>query len=237
VDLEERYIWLRELEEVPKTCQDGTVKGIVVNLGSQPRIKGFEVTKVSKYSFAAVIALAVLGINLLAMYYFEPWLFDPKRMMDTWNLLMIPRLSPTIIAVVFAVALRRWLIYRRTSRSVRPAGDFQFVNNVIYIPDDSRSLASDPFDVLSQRLYNLRMNLVDGADIGYPVNYVVERSTWLIQGIQVRLASEISKDTGHEEIIIPVTNAEFEMSEKLSTIKVNAVYVLGDTFLKERKMT
>jgi hypothetical protein len=51
------------------------------------------------------------------------------------------------------------------------------------------------------------------------------------------LAPEISKDTGHEEIIIPVANAEFEVSEKLSRIKVNAVYVLGDAFLKEKKMS
>jgi hypothetical protein len=107
---------------------------------------------------------------------------------------------------------------------------------MLYLPDSSHSLKDDPFDVLSQRLHNLTMNLVDGADIGYPVNYVVERSTWLVQGIQVRLASEISKDTGHKEIIIPVANAQFEVSEKLSRIKVNAVYVLGDTFLKERKM-
>lgn len=27
--LEERYMWLRELEEMPKTCQDGTIQGIV----------------------------------------------------------------------------------------------------------------------------------------------------------------------------------------------------------------
>jgi hypothetical protein len=236
-DLEERYIWLHELEEMPKTCEDGTVKDIVVNLGSQPRIKGFEVTKVSKYSLAAVIALAVLGINLLAMYYFEPWLFDPRRRIDNLSLLIIPRLSPTIIVAIATVVLRRSLVYRRTSRSVRSAFETQFVNNMLYLPSGSRSLVDDPFDMSSQRLHYFGMNLVDGADIGHPINYVIERSTWLIQGIQVRLSPEISKDTGHEEIIIPVTNAEFDVSEKLSRIKVNAVYVLGDTFLKEKKMS
>jgi hypothetical protein len=233
-DLEERYISLRELEEMPKTCQDGTIQGIVVNLGLQPRVKGFDVTRVKKYSLAAVVALAVLGINLLAMYYFEPRFFDPRRMMDTWNLLVISRLAPTLFAIVFAVVLRRSLIIRRTYRSVIPVSDSQFLNNVLCLPGVSHSLVDDPFDMLSQRLYNLRMSLVDGAEIGYPVNYVVERSTWLIQGIHVRLSPEHSKDTGLEEITIPVANAQFELSEKLSRIKVNAVYVLGDTFLKER---
>jgi hypothetical protein len=219
---------------MPKTCQDGTIQGIVVNLGLQPRVKGFDVTRVKKYSLAAVVALAVLGINLLAMYYFEPRFFDPRRMMDTWNLLVISRLAPTLFAIVFAVVLRRSLIIRRTYRSVIPVSDSQFLNNVLCLPGVSHSLVDDPFDMLSQRLYNLRMSLVDGAEIGYPVNYVVERSTWLIQGIHVRLSPEHSKDTGLEEITIPVANAQFELSEKLSRIKVNAVYVLGDTFLKER---
>jgi hypothetical protein len=38
-------------------------------------------------------------------------------------------------------------------------------------------LKDDPFDVASQSLYNLKMSLVDGAEIGYPVNYVIEKST------------------------------------------------------------
>jgi hypothetical protein len=87
-------------------------------------------------------------------------------------------------------ARARSLVYRRTTRSVRPATDSQLVNNVLYLAEATHSTIADPFDVSSQRLYDLRLNLANGDELGQPINYVVEKGTWLIQGIQVRLVHE-----------------------------------------------
>jgi Holliday junction resolvase-like predicted endonuclease len=236
-DLEEKYLWLNDLEEMPKMCQDATIERMIVNLGPQPRVKGFEVVKKSKYSLAAMIALMVLAANILVAYYFEPWFFDLRRRPDSWNLMVLPYFLPTIIIAISAVIFRKSLVYRRTTRSVRPATDSQLVNNVLYLAEAAHSIIADPFDVSSQRLYDLRLNLANGDELGVPINYVVEKGTWLIRGIQVRLVHEISKDTGAEDIIVPLANAEFQLSDIASRIQVNALYVLSDSFLKEKKMS
>ena len=236
-DLEEKYIWLNDLENMPKICQGATVERIVMNLGAPPRVKGFEVMKKSEYSLAALIALTAIVVNILVVYYSVPWFFNPRRTPDIWNIMALSYFLPAVLVSILAWYFRRSLVYRRIRRSVTSATDSQLVSNTLYLPEAAHSVSIDSFDVSSQKLYDLRLNLVDGDELGYPTNFVIEKGTWLIRGIQVLLGPPISKDAGVQNIIIPVENAVFLLSETASRIQVNATYVLSDSFLKEKKMS
>ena len=184
-DLEEKYIWLNDLENMQKMCPNATVERIIASLGAPPRIKGFEVMKKNEYHLAVVLALMALFVNIVFAYYSIPWFFNLRRTPDVWTLVGLAYFLPSILATILAWYFRRKLVYTRIRRSVTPATDSQLMNNVLYLPEATRSENIDSLDVSSHKLYDLRISLVDGDELGYPNNFIIEKGSWLIQGIQV----------------------------------------------------
>jgi hypothetical protein len=88
----------------------------------------------------------------------------------------------------------------------------------------------------SKKLYDLNVFLVDKRYLGKSNDYIIEKGSWLIRGLQVQLAPDISKETNVDQTIIPTKDLELSIIGPQPEIKVNALYVLGDLFFKERKM-
>ena len=57
-----------------------------------------------------------------------------------------------------------------------------------------------------------------------------------IQGLQVRLNDDISKETGMNRVILPSPNVDYSTRYEKPEFKVNPSYVLTDKFLKEQEL-
>ena len=220
-DLEEKYIWLSDLEKMPKRVEDGSISDIIVNLGGQPQVRGFKITKEKEYPLALPLILGILGLSFLLIFLQGP-------------LNLQYYLIPIILSIV-VYYFRDKITHNTTQIMNRRCSDAEVGRTSIFFPRSSEPFVDDPGDISSQDLFDLDMQLVDKTNLGESIDLVVEKGTWMIRGVQVQVNQEIAQETGVEKSIIPIKNLEFLTEEGQHKIKVNALYVLGDTFFTERK--
>ena len=79
------------------------------------------------------------------------------------------------------------------------------------------------------------MCLVDDTHVGVSCDFVVEKRSWIIRGIQLQLNQEYVSETGDSKTIIPTQFTEFSLTPEKKEIRIKALYVLDDNFLMGKK--
>jgi len=218
-DLEEKYVWLSELNRMPKITGEGIVQNIIVNVGTAPFVKGFRIIKEIKtdLSWIAIISIWIVSI---------------------WAILPSMELYALVFPVIASglIYLYREKLVHKTSRIVnRKTSESSIGSEVIVIPDTSEQFEDSFGDYAFSDLIGLNSVLVDKNVIGVSTDFIVERYTWKIKGLQVTLKEELVSEIGDSKAIIPIHMAEFNLIHERKEIKIKALYVLGEYFLTERK--
>ena len=224
-DLEEKYIWLTDLEKTPKISEEGKITDMIVNIGGRPRIRGFKISKEKKISLAPFLALVFWIISI--------FLFYQRARFDM--IIILQYFSPSFVLSIIVIYFRNKIVHKSIQIINRSIVDAEIGTRVLYFPRTSEPFVDDPWDLQSQKMFDLDVKLIDETYLGTSIDYVVEKSTWLIRGIRIQLNPEISKETGMGRSIIPIRNLEVSIQDRLPEIKVDALYVLSDKFFTERK--
>ena len=74
-DLEGKYIWLKDLEKMPKISKEGTVDDIIVNMGGQPQLLGFKISKQNTFPLTPFIILIlwIMYISVSMEWDYGAW--------------------------------------------------------------------------------------------------------------------------------------------------------------------
>lgn len=217
-DLEEKYVWLSELNRMPKITGEGIVQNIIVNVGAAPFVKGFRIIKEIKTEY---FWLAIIGMWLAYGASFQ--------YLEAYHILI-----PVILSgLIFNYRDR---LVHKTSRIInRKTSDSSIGSEVIVIPDTSEQFEDSFGDYAFPDLMGLNSVLVDKKDIGVSTDFIVERYTWKIKGLQVTLNEDLVSEIGDSKAIIPIHMAEFNLIHERKEVKIKALYVLGEYFLTEKK--
>lgn len=217
-DLEKKYIWLSDVEKMPKIVDDGSITDIVVNIGGRPLVRGFKnfIEEEHNFTFWVLIFLIIVGIGAYYLGYIYLILF---------------------IIISGTVYLYREKLVTTSSKIINiPAADARLVSGLgLLFQTTTQPFEDDLMDYSFSDLMNLDMMLVDNTPIGWSKDFVVDKESWMIHGIQIKLSENISSDIGETEVIIPAEHIEFLHQIGKSEIKINALYVLSEDFLTEKK--
>lgn len=226
-DLEEKYIWLSDIEKMPKELEEGHLYNIdvIVNVSEQLFIKGFKMTRGVQRQLAFIL-IAFIWIISISVMYQQGLLYEYAGLIY----LIIP-----IILSIIVFYFKEHIVQQVTQTINRPIIDAEIGKTSITFPRSSKPFTDAPGDLLSQNLYNLDLNLIDETHLGKSDNFVVEKETWTIKGVLVHLPKEISEEVGIDRSIIPTQDISFVYQNGQLKMIVNAIYVLGEIFLKERK--
>jgi Holliday junction resolvase-like predicted endonuclease len=226
-DLEEKYIWLSDLEKMPKEIEEGHLYDIdvIINVGEQLYIKGFKITREVQRQLSYLLIAFIWIVSIFIMYQ-QGLLYEYASLIY----LVIP-----IILSIIVFYFKEHIVQQVTQTINRPVIDAEIGKTSITFPRSSKPFADTPGDLSSQNLYNLDLNLIDETHLGISVNYVVEKETWTIKGVLVNLPDEISEEVGMDSSIIPTHDISFVYQNGQIEMTVKAIYVLGEIFLKERK--
>lgn len=234
-DLEEKYIWLKDLESMPKISDEGSISETIVNLGGQPSVRGFKISSERKFPIAPFIAIISLILSYVLLYYREPWVFSPAQ--NIWYIITpLEYFLPSLILSIIVIYFRKRLVYTHIKIINRIFFDAEIGENVLYFPRVSKPFVDAHWDLPSQKMYELDVILVDKTHLGKSNNYIVEKGSGLIRALQIRLDTEISEETGFAKTIIPTQNIDFSITYGRPEIKINALYVLSEKFFQEKKM-
>lgn len=216
-DLEEKYVWLSELDRMPKITEEGIVEDIIVNVGISPFVKGFRIIK--------EIKTELFWATLIVMWLVYGWASLQKLEAST---LVIPVILSGLIYYY-----REKLVYKTTKIVNRKTLDSSIVSGLIIISETSEEFEDSFGDHKFPYLIGINSVLVDKNVIGVSTDFIVERNTWKIKGLQVKLKPDFVSEIGESKAIIPIHMVEF--NPELKEIKIKALYVLGEYFLTERK--
>lgn len=220
-DLEEKYIWLSGIDRMPKISEEGTVQNIIVHIGNVPHVKGFEISKELKTDLWIVAVLLTWAISVAAIW---------QRFAMDYFYLIIPLI---ITGVIYFY--REKLVYKTTRMTYRKTSDSIIGSEAIVIPVSQEEFIDTIGDYPFPYLIGLDSLLVDQRKVGVSSDFIVEKESWIIKGLQIILNQEIISEVGNSTAIIPMQNAEFSILAGKREIKIKALYVLDDYFLKERK--
>lgn len=218
-DLEEKYIWLSGIDKMPKISEEGTVQNIIVHIGNIPHVKGFKISKELKTELWIAAVLLTWAVSIAAIWQrFEVYY------------LIIPL---AITGVIYYY--REKVVYKTTRTVYRKTADSIIGSEAIVIPVSQEEFTETLGDYPFPDLIGLDSLLVDQSKVGVSSDFIVEKGSWVIKGLQIVLNQEIMSEVGNSTAIIPMQNAEFSILAKKREIKIKALYVLDDYFLKERK--
>jgi hypothetical protein len=236
MDIEEKYLWLKDLEKMPKITQEGSVDDIIINIGGPPQVRGFKISKENKLQLAPIILIILWVINVLLFYSQHPWISSLWANYDMFYVVLFFQyiIIPLILSLII-IFYRNRLVLKSIQIINRSILDIEIRDNVMHFIRAS-TFNDESGDHPSKKLYDLNVFLVDKRYLGKSNDYIIEKGSWLIRGLQVQLAPDISKETNVDQTIIPTKDLELSIIGPQPEIKVNALYVLGDLFFKERKM-
>ncbi len=106
----------------------------------------------------------------------------------------------------------------------------------LYFPVTSEQFIGDVSDISSKRLYNMNITLLDDTFLGRSNNFIVQRDNGLIVGMEVSLNDKIKDEVGEEKVTVPLKNAILSLIDNQLSVKVNALYVLNESFYQEKKL-
>jgi len=218
-DLEKRYVWLSDVEKMPKIVDEGSITDIVVNIGGRPLVRGFK-NLIEEENDITIYVILFLLMGIIGTYYL--WYI--------YSILFII-ISGTI------VYLYREKLVTTSSKTINiPAADARLVSDLgLLFQTTTQPFEDGLMDYSFSDLMNLDMMLVDNTPVGWSKDFVVDKESWRIHGIQLKLSENISSDIGETEVIVPTEHIEFLHQIGKSEIRINALYVLSDGFLTERK--
>jgi hypothetical protein len=234
-DLEDKYIWLSEIESKPKIFEEGTIEDTIINLRSQPMVKEFKSSSFQKIYLYPIISFLLVIASLALIYYQQPWVFSPG--FDIWKVITpVQYLFPSIILIAILYNYRERVVVKIPKTINVSFADAQIGDIAIYFPIDSHPFIEDTWDIISRYIYNLNIHLIDNTYLGKSKNFIIEKRNGFIRGIDVLLDSNISKEIGKNNIIVPLENVGISLVNNIPTINVNALYVLSENFFKETKL-
>jgi len=218
-DLEEKHVWLSDIEDLPKITEEGSVQNIIVNVVGMPRVKGFKIVKKieTKLYLPALIVMWIMSIaaiyNQVEIYYLA---------------------IPLVLTGVFYY-YREKMVYKTERIINRKTSDSIFEPDRILLQVASEPFVEELGDHPYPDLVGLDMSLIDDTLVGVSNDFIVEKQSWIIRGIQLLLNQEYVSEIGDSKTIIPVRNAEFSFTPEKKEIKIKALYVLDDNFLMGKK--
>jgi Holliday junction resolvase-like predicted endonuclease len=241
-ELEEQYVWLNEVEQMPKIIEGGEIGTTIVNLSGQPTVKGFRLSIVKIRKLTAYIIALIWVLMGIAFYGRETEFFDALWMGDV-EMIYARVLTPVlygVVALIFSIIpfiLKDRLVIRSLKVTTMPSHNAVFVGRTLSFPTISEELPLNPLDVQSQQMYNRNVYLIDQQYLGLAKDYVVEKASWGIRAIRVDLDKRYSDETGEDTILVPTENASLVLDGGQIKITVNAIYILGDSFSQEKWFT
>jgi len=238
-ELKRKNIWLKELDTLPKASKytegkllnkRSRITDLIVNIDSlPPKLRGFRVLEETQVKFAFVISALLLffAVIVIASSYASPISkqFTPEFSLFGMVLLLIG---------LFLLALYKKIVWNRTNT-------FLIKNAIIRegsleIPENPISLVNMHGDVATNRLYKIPSILSDGSILGYSKDFILERASMNIIGMKLELIPEIAEETGFTETVIPINNMQIYSDQNKINIRINAIYVLSETFLEEESI-
>lgn len=218
-DLEEKYLWLSEIENMPKITEEGSVQNIIVNVVGTPLVKGFKIVK-------------NIETNLYLPALFVMWIISIAAIYNRVEIFYLA--IPLVLSGVFYY-YREKMVYKTERIINRKTSDTIFESDRILLqvaPEQFvEELGGHPFP----DLVGLDMCLIDDTLVGVSNDFIVEKQSWIIRGIQLQLNQEFVSEIGDSKTIVPIRNAEFSFSPEKKEIKIKALYVLDDNFLMGKK--
>jgi hypothetical protein len=218
-DLEEKYIWLSEMHGLPKITEEGFVQNIIVNVLGAPLVRGFRIVNKMETSLYLPSLVIMWIVSIAAIY----------NQLELYYLVI-----PLALSGVFYY-YREEMVYKTERIINRKTSDAIFESDRIVLQVAPEQFVDDMADYAYPDLVGLDMHLIDDTFVGVSNDFIVEKKSWLIRGIQVQLNQEYTSEIGDSMTVIPVRNAEFSFTHGKKEIKIKALYVLDDSFLMGKK--
>jgi hypothetical protein len=218
-DLEEKYILLSEIHDLPKITEEGSVENIIVNVVGTPLVRGFRIVK-SIETKLYLPALVVMWLLAIAAIYYRVEIFYLA--------------IPVVLTGVFYYYRER-MVYMTEQVINRKMSDAVFESDRILLQVAPEQFVDDLGDHPYPDLVDLDMCLVDDTHAGFSHDFIVEKESWIIRGIQLQLKQDYVSEIGDSKTIIPTQYTEFSFTPEKNEIRINALYVLDDNFLMVKK--
>ncbi|MFQ5950448.1 MAG: restriction endonuclease [Candidatus Geothermarchaeales archaeon] len=220
-ELEEKHIWLSDVRGIEKRHQKGTVHRVYLT-PSPLRVRAFGITETREISLVWLVAAVSLVLTAVASNVEQ-------------------YVAAVFLGLVFIASLvfHKQLRLRREDTYLYPPKQAVFVSKkVLYFPEvpPVNRLRPSANDILSNRAYGIPGLLVDGSRLGSVSDFLIDKSNWQIIAVKVSNEGAVPEETGNKESIIPVTESAVIGPPEHLELRINAVYVLGETFLKEEEL-
>lgn len=218
-DLEEKYVWLSTIHALPKITEEGSVENIIVNVEGSPLVRGFKIIKESETKLYLPVLIFMWLLSIVAIY----------------GGLEFSYISIPLVLTAVLYYYREKMVYKTEKIINRKISDSILESDKILLQGESEQFADDFGDYPFPDLLNLDMCLIDESHVGFSIDFIVEKQSWLIRGILLQLNQKYVSEIGDSKTIIPVQNAKFSFTQVKKEIKINALYVLDDNFLMGKK--
>jgi len=165
-DLEEKYVWLNDLEKMPKITEVGEIGTTIINISSQPKVKGFMLSITQRRNLTTYFIALVWVLTGIAFYVREPWWFDVLRSGEIEIIAPITYIAIAFILSIIIFLLKGILVIQSLKITTIPSHNAVFFGRTLLFQTMSEELSLKPLDIQCQRMYNRNVYLIDQQYLG-----------------------------------------------------------------------